>query len=120
MRVEDANNELQDLAARIFSVREWLTGEKAIFHERSGWYKCGTPILVWFYIVGLRARKNAPNSIVVTTTKVDEQAEALGQILGNNMYGDQTPEMVVKSGDSVSLVDFLQFIGRAYKVKNVS
>ena len=51
VRVEEVNDGLQEFAGRVFSVAECLRGE-TVFHEGSGWYKCGTPILVWFYLVG--------------------------------------------------------------------
>lgn len=116
MKVEDADPELQQLASRVFAVAEWLTEDETAFHEGSGWYKCGKPILVWFRLNGPKARKNPVNSIVVTATKPDESANAAGTSTGNNMYGVETPEIVVRSRESDSLAGFLQFIGRAYQV----
>jgi len=120
MRVEDADPELRDLTEKVFTVAEWLSGERPQYHEGSGWYKCGKPILAWFYLTGQRARKHPINSILVTATKSDEKSAESAERIGNNMFGAETPEFIVKSGDSHSLAGFLEFIGRIYKARHAS
>ena len=120
MKLDDADPELKQLARQLFAVSEWLTGEKTIFHEGSGWYKCGQPILAWFYVVGPRAKKHPVNSILVTATKSSPALEESAQKMGNNMYGSNTPEFVARPNDPVNFAEFLEFIGRAYKACNAT
>lgn len=118
MKLDSADPELKELANQLFTVSEWLTGSTTVYQEGSGWYKCGKPILAWFYVVGPRARKHPPNSILVTATKSSAALEESSQKLGNNMYGSNTPEFVARPNDAVNFAEFLEFIGRAYKARN--
>ena len=120
MKAEDGDHDIQTLARRVFGVVGLLTGDEPEFHQGSGWYKVGEPILAWFYVVGTRAKKNPPNSILVTATKPDGELSALASKLGNNMYGSETPEYVVTCNDSLNFAGFLQFIGRAYTARHAA
>ena len=117
MKIEAADPELEALVERVFSIVEWLVGERPWFHEGSGWYKAGEPILAWFYVVGPRAKKHPANSVLVTATKADARLAEVAQSTGNNMYGQQTPEYVVRCNDAENFAGFLEFIGRAYKAR---
>ena len=117
MRLETADATLRQLAERVFRTAEWLTGEQTVYHQGSGWYKCGTPILAWFYLVGPGAKKNPINSIVVTATRPDESNRGAGSQQGNNMFGVETPELVVRPDDAGSLAEYLEFIAKAYRIR---
>ncbi|WP_353226068.1 hypothetical protein [Salinisphaera hydrothermalis] len=117
MKAEDGDQDIQALARKVFEVVKLLIGEKPQFHQGSGWYKVGDPILAWFYVVGTRAKKHPPNSILITTTISDPELGTIASKLGNNMYGSETPEYVVVCNDSLNFAGFLQFIGRAYRAR---
>jgi len=117
VKIEDADPELKQLALQVFSVSEWLTSQKPIFDEGSGWYKCGKPIFAWFYVVGPRAKKNPPNSIVIAATKSNASLKDASQKMGNNMFGESALEFVAKPNDPHNYAELLEFIGRAYKAR---
>ena len=117
MKIEDANPELKQLAKQVFNVSEWLTAQKPIFDKGSSWYKCGRPIFAWFYVVGPRAKKHPPNSIVIASTKSNVTLEDGSQEMGNNMFGESAPEFVAMPNNRQNFVEFLDFIGRAYRAR---
>ena len=117
MKIEGASPELQEMTRKVFAVAEWICGSAPVYHEGSGWYKCGKPILAWFYLIGPRAKKHPANSILVTATKSDDRTAESAERIGNNMFGNPTPEFVVKAGDMDSFAGFLEFISRLYRAR---
>lgn len=118
MKLEDADDGLREIAERAFHVAAWLSGSTVELHEGSGWYKCGNPILVWFYLVGPTGRKNPPNSILVTATQPDSTNRGRSVRLGNNMFGEGVPEMVLRRDDQGTFADYLEFVARVYRKRN--
>ena len=118
MNLDAASPELRDLAVKVFKVVELLTGEVPTYHEGSKWYKFGTPIVAWFKLIGPKASKNPANSILVTATRVTDELEESSEQIGNNMFGNKTPEYVVQCNDPISFAGYLEFIGRAYKARH--
>ena len=117
MELEKAPFELQALASKVFKVAEFLTGKAPEFNVGSGWYKFGSPIVAWFRIIGPAARKFPPNSIHIAATQSPPDLESSCEDFGNNMFGKQTPEFVVRLDDPNSFAGYLEFIGRAYKAR---
>lgn len=117
MELDKAPPELQALASKVFKVAELLSGDAPTFDTGSGWYKFGSPIVAWFRIIGPTARTFPPNSVQVSATQSTPDLEASSLGVGNNMFGEKTPEFVVRLNDPMSFAEYLEFIGRAYKAR---
>ncbi len=116
MKIEDTDPPLRELAARIRSVAEWLTGQKVEFHAGSGWYKAGKPIFIWFRVVGPKGSK-FQNSVLVTATMQEEKLAESADQVGNNMFGKESYEAAVRVGHPEDLAACLEFVGRAYRAR---
>jgi hypothetical protein len=118
MELAKAPPDLHALASKVFKVAELLCGDAPVFDVGSGWYKVGTPILVWFRLIGPAARKFPANSVQVAATQSVPELESSPDVIGNNMFGRPTPECVVKSTDAISFAGYLEFIGALYRARH--
>ena len=83
MKIDKADPGLRQLTDKVFSISEWLTGQPPVYDESSGWYKCGKPILAWYYVVGPKAKKNPANSILIAAAKSNTHLEDASTKMGN-------------------------------------
>ena len=115
MKLDKAPPELQELASKVFKVAELLSGDSPTFEPSSGWYKFGSPIVAWFRVIGPTARKFPANSIQVSATQSTPDLESSSADIGNNVFGQQTPEFIVRLNDASSFAGYLEFIGSQVK-----